>query len=147
MSWQTQFCLGKNLEWFETGGQCIACVAMVGLPSCVQVCCREPPCGFRICCCIASVHNWDRIGSLLRAMARRILQTILLRYVDDFFGPDPAESANNAMLVFERLVRAFVGVDAASPSNRECGNHSSFWVFPQQPRRMGQRLCVHRTKL
>ena len=71
---------------------------------------------------ISSVHNWDRIGSLLRAIARRILHIIVLRYVDDFFGPDRLASASNAMAVFARLVRACLGDDSISPRKTECGN-------------------------
>ena len=71
---------------------------------------------------ISSVHNWDRIGALLRAIARRILHIIALRYVDDFFGPDRLASASNAMTVFARLVKACLGEDSISPRKTECGN-------------------------
>ena len=70
----------------------------------------------------ASVHNWDRIGSMLRAVARRILHIITLRYVDDFFGPDRLASISNAMEVFARLVRACLGEDSLSPNKLSCGN-------------------------
>lgn len=73
---------------------------------------------------IASVHNWDRvgqlsvagaywwynllfvmcIGSLLRAVARRILHLPLLQYVDDYFACDRVASADHAMQIFARPV-------------------------------------------
>ena len=71
----------------------------------------------------ASVHHWERVGSLLAAIARRILHipvsrrafdkfertsffgkhgTFIPRFVDDFYAPERAGSAKHAMEVFAR---------------------------------------------
>ena len=71
---------------------------------------------------IASVHHWDRIGSLLCAIARRILMIPMLRYVDDFFSADRLVSADKAMDVFARLVRCCLGKTAVANDKLECGN-------------------------
>ena len=96
---------------------------------------------------IASVHNWDRIGSLLRAIGRRILHIILLRYVDDFFGPDRAMSAKNAMSVFARLVRVSWGVTLFPRAKRNVATLWSFWECWQLLRQTGQHLCPPRIRL
>ena len=71
---------------------------------------------------VASVHAWHRIGSLLRALGRRILKLALLQYVDDFFGPDRAASVAVAKEVFARLVRACLGDTSISEKKLEHGN-------------------------
>ena len=53
---------------------------------------------------IASVHNWDRIGELLKAIARQVLHIPALRFVDDFFGIAAEEEADHMMRVFARSV-------------------------------------------
>ena len=35
---------------------------------------------------VASVHGWERIGSLLATILRHELRAVILRYVDDLFG-------------------------------------------------------------
>ena len=42
-------------------------------------------CPFGSC---AAVYNWERVGALLCTLGRRLLNMALLRYVDDFFGPE-----------------------------------------------------------
>ena len=71
---------------------------------------------------IASVHHWDRVGSLLCAIARRILKIPMLRYVDDFFSADRLVSADKAMDVFARLVRCCLGQTAVAKDKLECDN-------------------------
>ena len=51
---------------------------------------------------IASVHNWDRIGELLKAIVRQVLHVPVLRFVDDFFGIAAEEDADHMMRVFTR---------------------------------------------
>ena len=52
---------------------------------------------------IASVHGWDRMGSLLRALARKLLKLPVSRYCDDFFAGDRSECAEHGMVVFARF--------------------------------------------
>ena len=68
---------------------------------------------------VASVHGWDRIGSLLCALGRKLLKIPLSRYVDDFFAADRAESTKVAMDCFTRLIRACMGEDAVDAA--KCG--------------------------
>jgi hypothetical protein len=37
---------------------------------------------------IGSVHAWERVGAALAHIATSFLHLIILRYVDDYFGPD-----------------------------------------------------------
>jgi len=53
---------------------------------------------------VASVHNWDRVGSMLCTFARRLLHIPCLRYVDDYFGPDWAGEAGAAKDCLARCV-------------------------------------------
>ena len=71
---------------------------------------------------VASVHAWDRAGNLLCAIARKMLQIPMSRYVDDYYAPDRAESAEIAMNCFVRLVRACLGHDAISEAKCGVGN-------------------------
>ena len=48
-------------------------------------------------------------GSLLKALARRLLYIVTLHYVDDYFGTDRDLSVEHAKLCFARLVRACLG--------------------------------------
>jgi len=36
----------------------------------------------------SSVHAWERVGHLLRRIARRLLALPVLEYVDDYFAPE-----------------------------------------------------------
>ena len=65
------------------------------------------PCGY-----LASVHHWDRIGSLLRAIFRRMLFIPALRYVDDYFGPEGPACVSHLVQCVVRIVRALLGADA-----------------------------------
>jgi hypothetical protein len=64
---------------------------------------------------IGSVHGWDRVGALLRHIARVILRLPVCRYVDDYFGVDHPECAQHAMECFARMVRAVLGPGAVAP--------------------------------
>ena len=57
-----------------------------------------------------------------RTIARKLLKLPMLAYVDDYFAVDRAESAEAAVQVFARLVRACLGDDALSEQKLECGN-------------------------
>ena len=57
----------------------------------------------------ASVHNWERVGRLLRKIARKILHIALFEYVDDYFAAERPEVAEHAMQCFARVVRAVLG--------------------------------------
>ena len=37
---------------------------------------------------VASVHAWERLGAALCYLGRKLLGLPLLRYVDDYYGPD-----------------------------------------------------------
>ena len=37
---------------------------------------------------VGSVHAWERVGAALAHLARTFLKLPLLRYVDDYFGPE-----------------------------------------------------------
>lgn len=51
---------------------------------------------------VASVHHWDRIGALLRAIARRFLHLPVSRFVDDFFAMARAAEVEHSMQMFAR---------------------------------------------
>ena len=82
-------------------------------------------------------------GDLIKAIARRILNLPVLRFVDDYFAAESAETADHAMWVFaryavldqscimhidcasvclHRLVRAILGEDAIAKNKLERGN-------------------------
>ena len=69
----------------------------------------------------ASVHAWDRIGSLLACLARKLLKLPVLRYVDDYFCVDFPQCTKHAMNSFARLVRILLGPDAVAPHKLVCG--------------------------
>ena len=64
--------------------------------------------------CVASVYDWDRVGSLLCHLARVLIMLPASRYVDDFFSADRSASVEHAAQCFARLVRALLGHDAIS---------------------------------
>jgi len=37
---------------------------------------------------VGSVHAWERIGAAITHIALKFLKIALLRYVDDYFGPE-----------------------------------------------------------
>ncbi len=69
----------------------------------------------------AAVHAWDRVGSLLTSIARRILHLPILRYVDDFYAVAPHGLAEHSMNIFARLVRCLLGPSAISESKLQYG--------------------------
>ena len=70
---------------------------------------------------VASVHGWDRVGSLLKYLGMKLLQLPLGRYVDDFWSGDRAECAKVAMDCFARMVRALLGETAVAVEKLEVG--------------------------
>lgn len=70
----------------------------------------------------SAVYSWERVGSLLNTLARRILNLALLRYVDDFFAPERLESLEHGMWCFARLVRLLMGSSALANRKLACGN-------------------------
>ena len=40
---------------------------------------------------VANVHAWERIGAAICFLARKLLKLAILRYVDDYFGPERCE--------------------------------------------------------
>ena len=69
-----------------------------------------------------SVHHWDRVGSLLRALARRVLFLPVLRFVDDFYAACRSAEVEHAMQIFARLVRCLFGADSIAAHKLEFGN-------------------------
>jgi len=91
---------------------------------------------------VASIHAWERIGAALAHLAPNLIKIPVLRYVDDFFGPEMylhswysfnlhascdgflfnrSETAENAMKCFARLVKLLMGDDAISADKLDCG--------------------------
>ncbi len=76
---------------------------------------------------VASVHAWDRVGSLLCHLGRRLLGIPLLRYVDDYLSCDRPACVSHAMLCSVRLIRLLLGPTAIS--QRKLGHGSSLIVL------------------
>ena len=86
------------------------------------------------------------LGSLLKALARRLLHIITLHYVDDYFGTDRDMSIEHAKLCFARLVRACLGQSAIASKKLEHGqclvilgveirfstHGATFWPSPEK---------------
>jgi len=92
---------------------------------------------------VASVHGWERVGSLLTTILRHELRAVILRYVDDLFGigrdsgsevpqdvpvdlpreraPYGAQAAH-ALECAVRIIRALMGQSAISAKKVEHGN-------------------------
>ena len=60
----------------------------------------------------SAVYNWERVGSLLGALVRRVLHIAAVRYVDDFCAPERPETMEHAMGCLARLVRLLLGTSA-----------------------------------
>ena len=69
----------------------------------------------------SSVYNWERVGSLLCGLARRLLHIAAFRYVDDFFAPERPETMEHAMQCLAKLVRILLGASAIADRKLECG--------------------------
>ena len=69
----------------------------------------------------ASVFALERVGHFLATVARKLLKLPVLRYVDDFFAPEPRESLEHAATCFARIVRAMLGADAIADNKRDHG--------------------------
>ena len=63
---------------------------------------------------VASVHAWERVGAALAYLAQILLMLPILRYVDDYFGPDRLETVEHGLQCFVRLVRLLLGPDAVA---------------------------------
>ena len=70
---------------------------------------------------IASVHNWDRMGSFLCAVGRALLKIPLSRYVDDYMAGDRKASTHVGMHCFARLVRACLGGTVVAADKLDAG--------------------------
>ena len=70
---------------------------------------------------VASGNAWERIGAAIGFIASFFLYLPLLRYVDDYFGPERLESMHHAMTCFARLVRALLGAGSIADNKLECG--------------------------
>ena len=46
---------------------------------------------------IASVHEWEKPGSVLLDIILVILRVVCFRYVDDFFGTEPTETLEHTL--------------------------------------------------
>ena len=69
----------------------------------------------------SSVYSWERVGSLLCSIARRLLHIATFRYVDDFFAPERPGTMEHAMQCLARLVRLLLGATAIANRKLECG--------------------------
>ena len=86
------------------------------------------------------------LGSLLKALARRLLHIVTLHYVDDYFGTDRDMSIEHVKLCFARLVRACLGQSAIASKKLEHGqclvilgveirlstHGATFWPSPEK---------------
>ena len=70
----------------------------------------------------ASVHAWDRIGSLLAFLAQTLLMLPVLRFVDDYFSIELPRAAEHGMQCFARLVRCLLGPSSIAAHKLCCGN-------------------------
>ena len=70
----------------------------------------------------ASVHAWDRIGSLLAFLAQTLLMLPVLRFVDDYFSIELPRAAEHGMQCFARLVRCLLGLCSFAAHKLCCGN-------------------------
>lgn len=71
---------------------------------------------------VSSVYHWERVGELLKAIARRLFHLPVCRFVDDFFAAEHSEVAAHGMQIFARLVDLLLGEGACAPKKLECGN-------------------------
>ena len=61
---------------------------------------------------VASVHHWNRVGDMIKTLARRLLHLPVCRFVDDYFAVERLELTAHALEVFVRLARALMGTNA-----------------------------------
>eukprot|EP00969_Alexandrium_andersonii_P074443 3283423-Alexandrium_andersonii.AAC.1 len=72
--------------------------------------------------CTGSVHGWDRPGAAVAFLVRKLLRLPALRYVDDYFGAEPGDTAGHALECFGRAVRALLGPTALSDRKMSWGH-------------------------
>jgi hypothetical protein len=82
---------------------------------------------------VASVHHWNRVGDMIKTLARRLLHLPVCRFVDDYFAVERLELAAHALEVFVRLVRALMGTSAIE--NRKCDHGNPMAI-------LGVSVCV-----
>jgi hypothetical protein len=70
---------------------------------------------------IASVHQWEKLGSVLLDIILVILRVVCFRYVDDFFGAEPMETLEHTLQCVVRVLRALLGDSAISNDKVDCG--------------------------
>ena len=70
---------------------------------------------------VSSVHNWERIGAGICFIARKYLKLDLLRYVDDMFGVEGADTVHHAMDCLCRLIRILFSETAVQDKKVDCG--------------------------
>ena len=56
----------------------------------------------------SSVHAWERVGHLLRRIARRLLALPVLEYVDDYFAPERLIAYRVVLLNIDVCLSCFV---------------------------------------
>ena len=92
---------------------------------------------------VASVHAWERLGAALCYLGRKLLGLPLLRYVDDYYGPDRCvlwstpcvisrqhvwcrlETLSHGVTCFVRLVRILLGPTAVADNKVAWGEQLS----------------------
>ena len=67
------------------------------------------------------VHNRERVGAMIAALARKLVMLAVLRYVDDYFGREQAETVAHATDCIARLVRLLLGSTAIADRKLEYG--------------------------
>ena len=65
--------------------------------------------------------GWEQVGDLIAKIVRVILRIGILRYVDDYFAPERAETMQHAAECVTRLVRALMGSSAIAQRKVEWG--------------------------
>ena len=69
----------------------------------------------------SSVFAWERIGRAIGFLGQKLLRIPLMRYVDDYFGVEPTETLEHAMMCVVRLIRALLGASSVANDKVECG--------------------------
>ena len=90
---------------------------------------------------IGALHAWDRVGALLKHVAKVILMVPIFRYVDDFFAVDHAASARHALSCFARVLRAALGQGALAPGKMEQGVPLQVLGLSVNVTTLGSRWC------
>ena len=73
---------------------------------------------------------WHRIGDLLCEIPRKLLHVALLRYVDEYLGPESLETMEHCLDVVARLSRCILAGDAVAVDTLMCG--ATLWILGVQ---------------